>query len=321
MSTRILVTPLDLRSPIRIALARTASEARRLMARGFTPIECSFASESVVDDLQLDHHGALSDLEGVAIRAYRDSYGLRRDKPWFVFTGFPDEDACFAAASLAGILPHHSLASEFPDAPPAMRRVARQNLEHVALLINAVDVNPDLAITLIDSYWGRVILAWRQQAHPTAQDELAWLGGIDRWRTLLTSQTDDLINSAVEAQAERLEEVASACAQLFHDRVAVVDFSAFGPNSTFYREWLDRVPLIVAFFGGPQGVGRCSFVVRDLATAQRFYGERGLAEVYPQLIPAGCGGRETIGGSSRQLRISWEEAVEYGRMLDSLIAA
>lgn len=321
MRTHTLVTPFDLRAPLRVALAKTAKQAAKFRDRGYTPIECSFGEISVVDDLNLDHHGLLRGLEGVAIRAYRDHYGKRRDQPWFVFTGFPDEDACFAAASLAGIIPHHSLATEFPDAPPAMRKVARQNLEHVADLINRVDVNPDLAITLVDTFWGRVVLSWRQQAHPTAQDDLAFMGGIDRWRALLTSQSDDLINSAAEAHAERLEEVGSAPAVAISERVVVVDFSAFGPNSTFYRVWLDRYPVLVAFIGGPTGLGRCSMVVRNLATAQRLFGEKGLIDVYPQLAPSGCGGRETIGGSSRTLRMEWETALAYGRTLDSFARA
>lgn len=46
-----------------------AAEARTLRDSGYCPVECSFGEESIVDALQMDHHGPLSHLKGVAIRA------------------------------------------------------------------------------------------------------------------------------------------------------------------------------------------------------------------------------------------------------------
>ena len=92
---------------MRHVLVSTVSEARRYIAQGFCPIECSIGGESIVDDLIMDHHGPHSHLESVAIRAYRDLFGARREDPRFV-TAIGDADACFAAAALAGELPHPS---------------------------------------------------------------------------------------------------------------------------------------------------------------------------------------------------------------------
>lgn len=44
----------------------SAADARHYRDLGCCPVECSFGNESVVDEMQLDHHGALSTLPPVA---------------------------------------------------------------------------------------------------------------------------------------------------------------------------------------------------------------------------------------------------------------
>lgn len=128
-----------------------------------------------------------------------------------------------------------------------------------------------------------------------------------------------MINVAADSQADRLEEVSSARSISISENVVVVDFSNLGPNSTYYRVWLDRQPVLVAFIGGPSGYGTCSFVVRNFATAEALYGSEGLLPHYGNLDPPGCGGREIIGGSHRTRKVNWDTAIELGRQLDSFI--
>ena len=95
---------------LEIAFAKTAAEAIKFVELGFCPVECSYGGVSVVDDLNMDHHGVtvdgrdLSELESVAIRAYRDCYGKRFNDPRFVISHI-DADCTFAIASLAGYVP------------------------------------------------------------------------------------------------------------------------------------------------------------------------------------------------------------------------
>jgi hypothetical protein len=269
----------------------------------------------------MDHHGKMSHLEGVAIRAYRDHYGERRNKPRFVVTGFPDEDATFAIAALAGLLPHPSLASKFPNAPEDLQPVLGQNLLQIAKLIDQVDRNPDFAITLEDSSEGMHLLAFRQQGNPTSQDVVAWYGGVDRWRAILTTQSPEFLFAAVQSQDEKLEDVKNAPHEVITDNeIVVVDLSAFGPNSRYYQEWFKDYPIVVAFLGGARGWGRCTFVVKDYKTAQKYFGYRGLSSVYPLLQPGGCGGRGIIGGSSRSVPISWKKAIHYGYQIADVVS-
>ena len=95
---------------LEIVFAKTAAEAVKFVELGFCPVECSYGGVSVVDDLNMDHHGVtvdgrdLSELESVAIRAYRDCYGKRFNDPRFVISHI-DADCTFAIASLAGYVP------------------------------------------------------------------------------------------------------------------------------------------------------------------------------------------------------------------------
>ncbi|MBF0625756.1 MAG: hypothetical protein HQL82_13230 [Magnetococcales bacterium] len=40
---------------------------RRLVAEGFCPVECSLGQKSVVDGLEMDHHGTCAHLEAVEL--------------------------------------------------------------------------------------------------------------------------------------------------------------------------------------------------------------------------------------------------------------
>jgi hypothetical protein len=315
------MTPFDVPNTFEIKIARTYKEAIRLRNKGYCPVECSFGEGSVVDDLVMDHHGELSHLDSVAIRAYKGHFGARRGNPKFVVTGFSDEDACFAIAALAGALPHHSLVESFPNAPPAMRALARQNIVHVAEIIAKVDSDPNQAITLLDSHWGRVVLAWRIETSPTCRDILQWYGGVARWRDLLTIQSDDFIEAARDTHHDNIAQVLSARSQKCGQNVTVVDFSQFGPNSLYYQKWCEESPVIIAHQAGTNGLGPCSFAVRDVETARSFWGDLGLRAIYPTLNPMGCGGRETLGGSSRSQPVSWAQAIEFGNQISNSITA
>jgi hypothetical protein len=319
IDTKLNSTPFEASNDIRIKIVNTYESAIALRDEGWTPVECSFGDMSVVNEFKLDHHGPYRELEGVAIRAYRDLFAKLKHDPKFVVTGFPDEDATFAICSLAGIIPHPSFAGKFPSAPENVQIVSQMDLTSIAILINDVDLDPNLALSLIDSYRGRIVLSWRQQGHKNCRDKLAWYGGIDRWRTILTSQNSDFINAAIDSQVANIEKVLKANAQEISERVVVVDFSNLGPNSIYYRVWLDKYPILVAYMGSSYNQGNCSFAVSSSEKAKELLGKRGLINVYQHLYPGDCGGREIIGGSSRTLAITWDEACNYGRQIENYI--
>jgi hypothetical protein len=286
---------------------------------GWCPVEVSAGGESIVDELQLDHHGSLSELEGVALRGYRDYFRIRAANSKIVFLGFPDEDACWCAASVLRILPHPIIGDVFPDLPSHRHLRAAQNLLLLAELINAVDIDPDKGKLLEHSPAGRLMILWRQMGHPTRQDDIAWIGGVDRWINLTARDIRRAENAGLELQAELYDRVLETPAVTFGStsQVAVAEFTEFGRNSLLYDHYTDhKSPMLVAYFADS---GATSICVRNMEWARENIGPRGLLHLYELLTPAGAGGREVLGGGSRFHHFTWDDAKELGAQLATLL--
>ena len=260
--------------PLEIRFASSADAVRALLAEGYCPIECSFGSESVVDELQMDHHGALSGLEGVAVRAYREHFGARRADPRFVVTGAADADATFSIASLAGLLPHPSRTAESGTPPPATR-----DFQSLAELINRADMSPS-GLRLEEQLEGCRLLLFRQLHFP-AQDALAFYAGVDRWRRLCGPNPPTcLLQVTMEEEARRVAQSRAAKIELISNEVALLDSEVWG-----FDIWYAEVrPVIVAYV---RCAARVTVGVRDDETAKRLFGEGGLKNVFPLLTPSG----------------------------------
>lgn len=309
------------RNPLRIRIAPTAAEARRLLRGGYCPVECSYGDDSVVCRLRMDHHGPLHRLSGVALRAYTEHFGRRAARPWFAVTGHADEDATWAMGALAGLLPHPGRAAEFRRAPAAMREAWTADHTSLARLINRVDTDPtrlDLAATRE----GRLLLAWRLQGSFPLRDPLAFYAGIDRWRALLTLATDDELERTAGLLAGRLARLRSLRHELFGRRVALVDASLWGFSIVYAWEWYEEFGADVLFVFQPRASTRGVVTVcaRDVATAERLYGPGGLLNLFVRLRPRGWGGRPVIGGSGRGRPLSWEQSRSAAREAARLVA-
>jgi len=303
-----------------IKIAKTASQARKLVQNGWTAVECSFGDISVVCEKQLDHHGDLRDLEGVALRGYRDFYGACLDDPRIVVTGFPDEDATWCIASLLAMLPNPLLGDVFPGETEINHLRRSQNLEHIAELINDVDIDPSKGSDLDSMISGRLMITWRQLGHPERQDIAAWWSGVDRWRNLTERDFRTAIDAGVQIAEERFEQLLSSPCSMFGEKseVAAIDFTEFGRNTLLYDHWTEnKTPVLVAFF---KDTGVCTISVRDLKWARKNIGPDGLIHLYRLLTPHGAGGREIIGGGNRRHRFTWDEAEDTARQLAALLA-
>ncbi|MCC6751996.1 MAG: hypothetical protein IT371_30365 [Deltaproteobacteria bacterium] len=260
------------------------AEARALAREGYTPVECSIGGESVVDDLAMDHHGAYSYLDGVAVRAYTSGYhrGSRVERDArFVVTGAADADATFAIAALAGLLP--------------------DGLSDLAALVNAVDVDP-FSIKLEEQGDNGARLLLFNQMASGVEDATAFYSGVDRWRMLTGPRAPEALLKATLAQERSRVEGASRASIEAHGGIPV----AFVRSALWgFDVWYRQHPCVVAFHDGKVTVG-----CRDLATAVRLFGPGGLKGVFSSLAPAGWGGRETVGGSPRGLALTESQARE-----------
>ncbi|MCB0359508.1 MAG: hypothetical protein KDD44_07720 [Bdellovibrionales bacterium] len=298
------------RKPVRIHIVTTVSEARRYLKRGWCPVECSFGATSVVDNLQMDHHGSLSHLEGVAVRAYRDHFGARRGDPRFLGVGMPDEDWSFAVASLCGVLPHPSLVDSLDGAPAEIRDIWSRDFSLVAQIVNEVDTDPTRASRLLEDHWGKLVLAWRLLTNARVWDEIAFHEAVARWRTLLTQRNYELAKVAPSLLEARLEEVRSAPTVQVSEHVALIDCSLWGFSSVYVAEWHKIAPIVLCYYGDFVQLdrGRVTVCARGRDVAEDLLGEGGLKRIYPRLRPSGWGGREDIGGSNRERPLSRDQA-------------
>ena len=125
---------------MKIAFSKNAEAVAAMVAEGFCPIECSFGNKSIIDDLKMDHHGEYSNLESVAVRAYRDHFGARASDMRFV-VNHVDADCIFAIAALAGVLPHPQ--SQYAATLPEFKQsIWRQDLLPLAETIAVIDTDP-----------------------------------------------------------------------------------------------------------------------------------------------------------------------------------
>lgn len=295
-----------------IEVVRSAEEARALAEAGWCPVECSFGAESIVDELQMDHHGTHSHRESVAVRAYRDHHGARAADPRFVLTGVADADATFAIAALAGILTRAGATAEARGAAQAI------DCSALAATVALVDGDP-IGRDLPGLPEGETLLCWNT-FFGGGRDRLAALAGVHGWRTLTTLGPERHAAFAAAArQADELrrrqarEEIKRRGRRI--GRILLL----LGTAAPAFELWYGRrpdcgasdepagweSPVVIAQAAlGPVTIG-CP----NGAVAEALFGPGGLKAVYPRLLPPGWGGREAIGGAPRGLTLGAHEVI------------
>ena len=310
-----------------LVLSNTADEIRTLVSQGFCQIECSIGGESIVDELKMDHHGSNSALEAVALRAYRDLYGVRAEDPRFVVTGVADADACFAVAALAGLIPHPKrVVAE--TLPPTIKMSLTRDLTELAQIISRVDVSP-IGLDIPALPCGEVLLTWNAMS-TSARDTLGFQMGVGLWRALLEgnpSQLGPFFTAAKTAEANRVQ---ASLADLNERGVVINGVLIVKESRVFgFPEWYGRIedqpfesvggwrnPLVLAWLERGHNV---TMGCPNDTVADALFGKGGLKDVFGQLEPTGWGGRESVGGSPRGVELSWEQVQEAVKKIAELI--
>ena len=304
---------------IRIFHTSNLQKAEQLTKEGWEPVECSIDGQSVVGRFQMDHHGKLSHLEGVAIRAYRDHFGACREVQGFVVTGVADADACFAIAALAGMLPHPSRAAEFAAMPWLTKAVVAEltaDLSHVANLVNRMDIDPIEHVESVPvSRGGDLLLAWNA-LKGNVNDRTSFHAGVDRWRMLTDMNAPQfMIRAALSEEAHRIETAHHPVRIASFGKVSLVECPVWGFDIWYKHQTPANIWM--------KPDGEIDIGCRNEAMAVQLFGEGGLKAVLGELDKVtgkGWGGREAICGGPRGVRRTWEEGVEIALMLQEKIA-
>lgn len=287
---------------------------------GYEPVECAFGQHgSVMGRFDLDHHGAESHREGVALRACRDHYGALANDPRFVVTGTPDADAVLAIVALAARVPEERISPEFYT------------------LVDAHDTDP-IGKDLLATTPG-LELAWFNQRPGLYQNESGFRQAIGHMERLLRGEVgQDAIDKVHRADLARRNKAAEGVTALYdaratelevpsdamirpvlrgalaaesRPRVAVVHCAVWG-----FDVWYRLAPIVVSY---ASRMAKVTVGCPDRDTAERLFGEGGLANVWPEL-GKGWGGRETIGGSPRGQRLKAGDAGRTAMALLELLA-
>ena len=307
---------------MKLVLTNKTSEVEKLVAEGWCPVECSIGGESIVDSLQMDHHGTLSHLESVAVRAYRDHYGARAHDQRFVGVGVPDADMCFAIASLAGIIPHPN--RDVEGVPPHIAKSMTKDLSQLAETIARVDTSP-IGLNIPDMEGGDILLLWNAMTSG-ARDTLGMQAAVCLWRTLCEGNPHQLapfLDAAKTSEENRrLESLKDydRCGELVDGVLVLKGSRTFG-----FPEWYGRKegesaesingwkhPVVLAWIERTSNV---TIGCPNDSVAEELFGEGGLKNVLSKLQPEGWGGRESIGGSPRGQELSWEQVEEAAKLV------
>jgi hypothetical protein len=316
-----------------VVISNNIDDIRDLVKNGYCPVECSIGGESIVDSLKMDHHGQLSGLEGVALRAYRDHFGDRRGDPRFVVTGICDADAAFAIASLAGVLPHPSRAAEFENAPPPIKAAWCRDLTSLAELVNLVDTDP-VSVNLGQTPEGDKLLLWGA-LFGGADSSLLAAAAVGGWVQLLARPPfilAPLFAAAKETEIVRREKAQEDWAErgqhLWNDVGVVAHSRVWGFDIWYGRQNPDLVgpegrsgwarPVVLALV---EGMGGITIGCPNEDVAEEVFGPGGLLNVLPKLdaIAPGWGGREAIGGSPRGRNMTEEDLQAAARIVVGIL--
>ncbi|MGC6418308.1 MAG: hypothetical protein ACON3Z_14395 [Bradymonadia bacterium] len=307
------------RSRVQIAFTHDFQEACDLRDQGYEPIECAFGQYgSVMGQYNMDHHGAESHREGVALRACRDHFGARSHDPRFVVTGTPDADAVLAIIALAGLVDASLIQPDFYR------------------LVDQYDVDP-IGIDLLSSPLGQQ-LAWFNQLTDLRQSQAGFERGVDGMVSLLTGGLDQKrVQQVVKSERNRLRTAAKGIIKsLARDGmelpVSLVDetsqvrrgeFARFGASRVVvvhsnvwgFDVWYRAAPIVVSY---AERIQKITVGCPDRETAELLFGPGGLKKVWAHM-GRGWGGRESIGGSPRGVVCALSDAFATAEALLPLL--
>lgn len=319
---------------IEVLLRKNIEQVEMAVAEGFCPVECSFGDKSVVDDLEMDHHGTKSHLESVAIRAYRDKFGVRANDPRFVVNHI-DADCIFAIAALAGLLPHPN--SEYAASLPAFKQKTwKQDLLPLAETIATLDTDP-IGRDVIAMPFGSTLITWNAMFGFNVDDELGALAAIQGWRQLTTASVavKPYLDAAAESERARCE---AAMADLSERGQRIGNVITIKGSRVFgFSEWYQRNlsgaateingwdnPIVISLVDGLENL---TFGCPNKDVAEAMFGKGGLMNVFSKLNELyalepgnGFGGREAVGGSPRGMKMSEEDLRKAAAVVNEYIS-
>jgi len=280
-----------------VQVASSLEEAISYLNQGYCPIECAFGNDSVIDELELDHHGNLDHLESVSLRAYRDFYGQRASDPRFVVRGSPDFDNTFAIGALMGILPKLDERYCQTSDNHLEKKHPNKTMQDLVELIDRLDRYGDC--NLLEAPQGEALMLWQAMTyrHPTS---LSYYSALNNWIYITTHNISPITLKYIhELEIDRQAKTEKTPIESIHDAVGFVKSNLWG-----FNHWYSQKPIIVQFIQRSNTHGFVRIGIKDHQTAEKLLGPGGLKNIYANLTPKGWGGSTAIGGGPVNILLS-----------------
>jgi hypothetical protein len=305
---------------IELILSNDEDEIRRLVKNNFCPVECSINNKSIVDKLKMDHHNNLSHLEPVSLRAYRDFFGVRSKNPRFVVAGTADADACFAIASLAGIIPH-----------PKRKKEGKEYSKNYLKLAQTI-AKKDLGKTreTINLPFGKYLVIWRNLIYGNAKNQLGLYLGVGLWSALLSGDREEEMLEIISS-AENVDRIniGRKLEDLNKRSVRIGSILVIKNSQTWgFKLWFKRIknksinspngrenPIIMAWSGKYKNV---RINLPNKLIAEKIFGKGGLKNVLKN-IPKLVAIKEEFGVSERGIKLTWLQVKKIAKQIDEYI--
>jgi hypothetical protein len=271
---------------MQVIVSNEVQEIQKLVKEGFCPVECSIGAESIVDELVMDHHGTYSHLESVAVRAYRDHFGVRKNDQRFVVAGVMDADASFAIAALTGLLP--------------------EGLSDLADTIGLLDVDP-IGHDIPSLNGGPMVLVW-QAFYGGGRDSFKAITAIDGWLRLTENprRFKEFFDATVESENQRKETAGYEQKTLgvSYGKILTINGSTvfgfpvwYGRKAEYPADDIDgwQYPVVISLVAKTKNI---TLACPNQQVAKKLFGEGGLKNIFAKL-EGNWGGREAVGGSPR----------------------
>lgn len=304
---------------IEIEYVNTKEGAKWFLEKGYCPIECSFGGESVVDGLEMDHHGSLSGLEPISIRAYRDLYGFREKNPYFVVTRTPDPDAIFTILSLSGMIDKDKWAS-------LASLIAKHDLEPIGLNIPVM--------------WDGDLFLFLHSFSNSKSTQESWVEHIYFWCHVLSCLEENrhdlryqpFLKAALDSEKERIQCGLNDLEEKSFSQNGILVLK--NPENWAFDVWyrrrcdLDLVgPVLNEEFNSPMGWmypiviayhKKYTIGTPNIQVAECLFGPGGLKNVF-KALGVGWGGRESIGGSPDGMEVTPEKTNEIISIISGMM--
>lgn len=267
----------------------TAKEAKEYVEKGYTPVECSFGAESVVDgNGRFDHHGTLEHLPPVVKQVFATlianadgSFTNPNPQDRFVVTGAPDADATLAIWML-----HQHDIPKYIELPKYVELVAKKDAGTRGLRLSE---SPEGIGIILWGYAGRQL--------PQTTSDVRFMEGVFNWDRLFKGNLETFRGVAVLSEQERINAAkeAESLAIFAKDGLLVM----VNPKVPGFDVWYDRYDVVLAYLSSRNNI---TIGCRDEEAAASKFGEGGLKNIYNKLsekLGDGWGGRSTVGGSPR----------------------